>query len=338
MYQAIIIGAGHAGLATAYLLRKQGIKEIAILEKTKHVGSAWRKRYEGLTLFTSKQFCQLPGLNMNGNSSDYPTKDEFVTYLEHYQATFQFNILFQHQVSKVEKIDGGFVINCSNGQALSSQRVFVCTGAFSSPIAPTERHNSFTPESLGNQHLQSKDKRWLVIGDGASGRQIAKQLAVSNMVYLSQGKKRYLMPQKLLGRDIFYWHDLLAVTRLAKSGWLAKHIRKRDPFPNSGIDEKTLKALGITLLSRFDLNLLNEANIIKIDNQKIDFIVYALGYRNYFQFLGDLVDVNEYGELRLENGNTKTPGLYVLSQPWLSNRGSGLILGVAHDFKLLQLN
>ena len=82
MYQAIIIGTGHAGLAAAYLLKRKGYNRVIVLEASGNVANAWRKRYEGLTLFTSRRFSQLPGLAMPGRQNDYPTNQEFVDYLK----------------------------------------------------------------------------------------------------------------------------------------------------------------------------------------------------------------------------------------------------------------
>lgn len=74
MKQAIIVGAGHAGLATAYLLRQKGYHKVVILEASNAVGSAWRNRYEGLTLFTSRRYSQLPGVEYFWQRKRVPVK------------------------------------------------------------------------------------------------------------------------------------------------------------------------------------------------------------------------------------------------------------------------
>ena len=49
--EVAVIGAGQAGLAMGYFLRRQG-RRFVILERAESIGSAWRERWESLTLFT----------------------------------------------------------------------------------------------------------------------------------------------------------------------------------------------------------------------------------------------------------------------------------------------
>jgi putative flavoprotein involved in K+ transport len=53
----LVIGAGQAGLAAGFHLRRAGLPFI-IVEGSNHVGDVWRNRYDSLTLFTTRQ---LPG-------------------------------------------------------------------------------------------------------------------------------------------------------------------------------------------------------------------------------------------------------------------------------------
>jgi putative flavoprotein involved in K+ transport len=56
-----VIGAGQAGLAMGYFLRRQG-RRFVILERADSIGVAWRQRWESLTLFTPRRYSALPGL------------------------------------------------------------------------------------------------------------------------------------------------------------------------------------------------------------------------------------------------------------------------------------
>ena len=58
--QALIIGAGPAGLACAVTLRQAGI-EAQILEKSDRVGASWRLHYDRLHLHTHRRHSGLPG-------------------------------------------------------------------------------------------------------------------------------------------------------------------------------------------------------------------------------------------------------------------------------------
>lgn len=342
MKQAIIVGAGHAGLATAYLLKQKGYHEVIILEASCEVGSAWRKRYEGLTLFTSKCYSQLPGMKMTGNANEYPTKQEFIDYLKQYAGNFQFDIRLSRKVIDARKGSNGFTLSCDNGETYQSKMLFICTGAFQIPNNLSLKRNAFyqnrmfTPESIGSRHLTCKSENWLVIGDGASGRQLAKMLAKNNRVFLSSGKQRSFLPQRLFGKDVFFWLDKFGITRLDKRHWLAKRIQKSDPFPADGIRNSELIKAGVMLCKRFDLNKLMSEKLVTLAGQSIDRVIIATGYKNDFSWLNNLT-AEKVGEQSVLNTVSKISGLYILSQPWLNSRGSGLIMGIEHDFNLLDL-
>ena len=70
--EVAVIGAGQAGLAMGYFLRRQG-RRFVILERADSIGSAWRERWESLTLFTPRRYSALPGLLFPGEPDGYPT-------------------------------------------------------------------------------------------------------------------------------------------------------------------------------------------------------------------------------------------------------------------------
>jgi cation diffusion facilitator CzcD-associated flavoprotein CzcO len=60
---AIIVGAGPAGLACAAMMKAQGL-DVAVLEKADHVGAVWRRHYDRLHLHTDRKHSGLAGLPM----------------------------------------------------------------------------------------------------------------------------------------------------------------------------------------------------------------------------------------------------------------------------------
>ena len=59
----------------------------------------------------------------------------------------------------------------------------------------------------------------LVVGGGNTGFQIAKELSATRAVTLAVGSRQLPLPQRLLGRDLFWW--------LTKLGLLEKSIDSR---------------------------------------------------------------------------------------------------------------
>ena len=69
--EVAVIGAGQAGLAIGYFLSRQG-RRFVILDCAGEIGSAWRERWESLTLFTPRRYSALPGLPFPGDPDGYP--------------------------------------------------------------------------------------------------------------------------------------------------------------------------------------------------------------------------------------------------------------------------
>lgn len=102
MYNTIVIGAGQAGLAVGYYL-KQLNHSFLILDKNQEAGEIWDKRYDSLVLFTPRTFSSLPGLELRGNTQEFPTKDEISQYLKVYAETFKLPIKYNTSVTSVRK-------------------------------------------------------------------------------------------------------------------------------------------------------------------------------------------------------------------------------------------
>jgi len=65
----VVIGAGHAGLATSYCLSERSIEHV-VLERGE-VANSWRKeRWDSLTLLTPNWQSTLPGFRYSGDDPD----------------------------------------------------------------------------------------------------------------------------------------------------------------------------------------------------------------------------------------------------------------------------
>ena len=60
---AVIVGAGPAGLACAATMRVAGLN-VTVLEKGASVGTSWRRHYDRLHLHTDRKHSSLPGMAM----------------------------------------------------------------------------------------------------------------------------------------------------------------------------------------------------------------------------------------------------------------------------------
>src|SRR5271157_4907643 len=99
---AIIIGAGPAGLAAAACLRERGLMSV-ILEKSDTVGAVWRRHYDRLHLHTDRGHSALPGLPMPSSYGRYPSRAQVVEYLERYAEKFDLKPVFDAPVREIHR-------------------------------------------------------------------------------------------------------------------------------------------------------------------------------------------------------------------------------------------
>ncbi|RWW56566.1 hypothetical protein BHE74_00036709 [Ensete ventricosum] len=94
----IIVEAGPSGLAVAACLKEHGVPSV-ILERADCIASLWQKRtYDRLKLHLPKQLCQLPKFPFPEDYPEYPTKKQFVDYLESYAKHFEISPRFNQSV------------------------------------------------------------------------------------------------------------------------------------------------------------------------------------------------------------------------------------------------
>ena len=84
---AVVVGAGPAGLASAACLKKRGVEAI-VLEAGAELATSWRNHYARLHLHTTKEHSSLPGLPFPAEVPRYPSRAHVVAYLEQYAAHF----------------------------------------------------------------------------------------------------------------------------------------------------------------------------------------------------------------------------------------------------------
>src|SRR3954447_21362326 len=114
--EAIVIGAGPAGLATAAMLKKRGA-DVLVLERDAGVGSSWRGHYDRLHLHTVRWLSHLPGYRFSRRHGRWVSRDGVVAYLERYARHHRIELMLGTGVERVDhhQDDGGFVVRTSSG-------------------------------------------------------------------------------------------------------------------------------------------------------------------------------------------------------------------------------
>ena len=331
--EVAVIGAGQAGLAMGYFLRRQG-RRFVILERAESIGSAWRERWESLTLFTARRYSALPGLPFPGDPDGYPTRDEVIAYLERYAETFDLPIELNSEVMQLEQgVDGRFRLEV-DGRTTAADQVVVATGPFQTPHVPKLAEkladDVFQTHAVGYRRPSDVPKGTiLVVGGGNTGFQIAKELSATHKVVLAVGARQKPLPQRVLGRDLFWWLTKARIIDKTVESRLGRKLSTRDTLIGSS-PRQLKKRYGVEVRTRVVDAEGRTARFEDGSELEVDAVIWATGYRADYSWI-KLPIFDEKGRLRHRRGVTDVPGLCFLGLTWQHTRGSALIGWVKDD-------
>jgi putative flavoprotein involved in K+ transport len=328
-----VIGAGQAGLAMGYFLRLQD-RRFVILDRADSIGSAWRERWESLKLFTPRRYSALPRVPFPGDPDGYPARDEVTAYLERYGETFELPIELNREVAKVEHGDDGRFHLEAEGRTIVADQVVVATGPFQVPSVPklAEKldQDVFQTHAVGYRRPEGVAAGTvLVVGGGNTGFQIAKELSVTHEVVLSVGSRQKPLPQRLLGRDLFWWLTKARILDKTLDSRLGRKLSTRDTLIGSSPRELR-KRYGVELKPRVVDADGRTVRFADGGELEVDAVIWATGYRADYSWI-KLPVFDEGGRLRHRRGVTDVPGLFFLGLTWQHTRGSALIGWVKDD-------
>ena len=134
-YDTIVVGAGQAGLASAYYLQRAGSRFL-VLDGGSQVGESWLRRWDSLRLFTPVRYNSLPGLPFPGEPYALPVKDTVARYLEAYVGHFALPVQLNTHVSSLVKGADRYVVT-TDGEALTARSVHPASREIQQERRPT---------------------------------------------------------------------------------------------------------------------------------------------------------------------------------------------------------
>jgi putative flavoprotein involved in K+ transport len=332
VFDAIVVGGGQAGLSLGWHLRRHNARFL-ILDDGPEIGHSWRNRWDSLRLFTPAEYDNLPGMSFPAAAGTYPSKDEVADYLAAYAARFDLPVSLNSPVIRVQRVGDRFAVHTDQG-TLHTHHVVVATGPFGTPVIPAMAER--LPETVVQLH--SADYRnpsripagpVLVVGAGNSGLQIAAELAATHQVAVARGRRSLGLPQRMLGRDLFWWLTRSGVINKTTDSVLAKRLRSRGDLV-IGSSLRTLRRAGVELRPRVVST--SSSGVTFADGRRMapGTVIWATGFRSDHSWIG-IDEVVGNGRVQHERGLTSIPGLYFLGLPWQHTRGSALLGFVRHD-------
>nr|WP_080796801.1 NAD(P)-binding domain-containing protein [Corynebacterium pacaense] len=189
MFEAIIIGAGQAGLAAAHELTRRGLvpgRDFLVLDSNEGPGGAWRHRWDSLTLGRAHGIADLPGLTLDRPEGSVPASTVVAGYYGSYEEKFSLKVVRPVRVTRVEPTDpqdrtSPLRVSSEDGRSWLTRIVLNATGTWTNPYVPfIPGIGSFTGRQLHTaNYRRARDlsgQRVLVVGGGLSAVQFLLEL------------------------------------------------------------------------------------------------------------------------------------------------------------------
>jgi putative flavoprotein involved in K+ transport len=343
--ETVIIGAGQAGLATAYHLQRAG-RACIVIDAEERLGDNWRQQWDSLRLFSPAWVDALPGMRNPLPRFSFPTKDEFADYLEAYAARFSLPVRLGTAVARLSAADGGgYAVVTAEGHEIHADNVVICTGTFGrTPLVP-QFADRLDPEirqlhsSEYRRPSQLADGTVLVVGASHSGCDIAYEAAGTHPTVLA-GRDTGQMP--IPGR----FDTTATAVGFAIPLFVFTHIlSRRTPMgrkempefrfhggPRLRVKDRDLKARGVDWVQARVTGVVDGRP--QLDGGRVvdaATVIWCTGFRQAFGW----VDVPVFGEdgwPRERFGIVdEAPGLYFCGLAFQSAASSMLVHGAGAD-------
>jgi putative flavoprotein involved in K+ transport len=210
---AIVVGAGVAGLSASYHLKKYGLDHI-VFDRGR-IGESWRsQRWDSFRLNSINKLNSLPGMAYEGSDAGaFSAAREYISSLEGYVSDHDLPVLENSKVISVEKSGDIFNVTvASNGivKTYCCRNVIIASGYASEVMVPSFSKNiSAAIKQLHAAEYRNAEQlpagAVLVVGSAQSGIQIAEDLVnAGRKVYLSTSMVARV-PRWYRGKDIMEW-------------------------------------------------------------------------------------------------------------------------------------
>lgn len=184
----VVIGAGQAGLSSAYHLKKRGLapdRGFVVLDQSPQPGGAWQFRWPSLKLSTVNRIYDLPGMRFSDVVDTSDTEVEASVAVPRYYAAYEkaFGLPVYRPIKVLVVCDRGERLRIETDRGtLSARGVINATGTWETPYIPeypgAER---FKGRQLHTREYRTAEefagKHVIVVGGGISAVQLLDEIS-----------------------------------------------------------------------------------------------------------------------------------------------------------------
>ncbi|MER6785159.1 NAD(P)-binding domain-containing protein [Streptomyces sp. NPDC000658] len=183
--EVVVIGAGQAGLAGAYHLRRTGFepeRDFVVLDRAPAPGGAWQFRWPSLTYGKVHGMHALPGMELTDADPARPSSEVIGEYFAAYERAFDLRVRRPVEVRAVREGPGGRLLVETSDGTWSARALINATGTWGRPFWPRyPGQETFRGRQLHTAQYPGPEAfagaRVVVVGGGASGTQHLLEIA-----------------------------------------------------------------------------------------------------------------------------------------------------------------
>lgn len=180
-----VVGAGQAGLSSAYHLRRSGLepeRDFVVFDHAPGPGGAWQFRWPSLTYGKVHGMHSLPGMELTGADPARPSSAVVSEYFDTYERVHDLRVRRPVEVRAVRDGDAGRLLVETSDGVWSARALINATGTWDRPFWPRyPGQDTFRGRQLHTADYPGPEEfagqRVVVVGGGASGTQHLLEIA-----------------------------------------------------------------------------------------------------------------------------------------------------------------
>lgn len=181
VHEAVVVGAGQAGLSASHHLRRLGVDHV-VLDANPTPGGAWQHRAHSLIMTDVHEVAALPDAPLTEVDPAAPAREVVAAYFADYEVAHRLPVVRPVEVGAVRDDGGLLVLEATDGRRWRTRSVVNASGTWRRPFVPhVPGIEAFAGEQLHSAAYDGPEpfagRTVLVVGGGHSAVQVLGEIA-----------------------------------------------------------------------------------------------------------------------------------------------------------------